>query len=329
MPLVSVVIPVYNGEKTIAETIDSVLSQSFKDFELIVINDGSTDKTLEIISQFQDPRLQVFSYSNAGLATSRNRGIQQAKGEYISFLDADDLWTFDKLEAQVQALNSDPEAAVVYSWTDLIDESSQFLSSDSRASFTGDVYPNILLASFPSNGSNVMVRRQAFAESGRFDESLKAAEDWEMWIQLGAKYPFAVVPKPQVLYRISQSSMSTKLEQHETESLKVIERAFAQAPNHLQPLKPQSLANLYKYLTFKALDGQQGVKAAQFFWKAANYDPALFRSGITGKVLLKVTILTIFPPQVSQKILGKMGKLTNTNTLLGYINLEVTDSNLI
>ncbi|NJK38064.1 MAG: glycosyltransferase [Oscillatoriales cyanobacterium RM2_1_1] len=323
MPLVSVIIPVYNGEKTIVETIFSVLNQSFQDFELIIINDGSTDQTLEIIAQFQDDRIQPFTYPNAGLATSRNRGIARAQGQYISFIDADDLWTSDKLEAQFQALESTPKAAVAYSWTDLIDQSSQFLNTDSRASFSGNVYPHILLGSFPSNGSNVMVRRQALLELGGFDESLNAAEDWEMWIRLAANYFFVAVSKPQILYRISPGSMSTKLTQHETESLKVIERAFIQAPEELHYLKPQSLANLYKYLTFKALDGKQGIKALQFFWQAVKYDPKLLQGGITGKVIFKATILTLCPPPLAESFLQSMGKLTNTNTLLGYINLEV------
>ena len=91
MPLISVIIPVYNGEITIKETIDSVLTQTFLDFELIVINDGSQDLTLKIVSSILDPRLKVFSYPNAGLAATRNRGISHASGEYISFIDADDL----------------------------------------------------------------------------------------------------------------------------------------------------------------------------------------------------------------------------------------------
>ncbi|HBL15031.1 MAG TPA: glycosyl transferase family A, partial [Cyanobacteria bacterium UBA11162] len=110
-------------EKTIKETIESILNQTFVDFELIVINDGSTDSTVDIVTSIQDSRLQVFSYPNAGLAASRNRGIDRATGKYISFIDADDLWTPDKLERQLKALEENPQAAVAYSWTDCIDES--------------------------------------------------------------------------------------------------------------------------------------------------------------------------------------------------------------
>jgi glycosyltransferase involved in cell wall biosynthesis len=117
MPLISVIIPVYNGEKTIKETIEAVLNQTFSDFELIVINDGSQDSTLDIVSSIQEARIKVFSYPNAGQAISRNRGLSHACGEFIAFLDADDLWTPDKLEAQLKALQANPQAGVAYSWT--------------------------------------------------------------------------------------------------------------------------------------------------------------------------------------------------------------------
>ncbi|MGF1491620.1 MAG: glycosyltransferase [Microcoleaceae cyanobacterium] len=323
IPRVSVVIPVYNGEKTIAETIESVLAQSLQDFELIVINDGSTDKTLEVIASFHDPRLRVLSYPNAGLSASRNRGIQQASGEYISFIDADDLWTPDKLETQAEALATRPEAAVAYSWTDLIDQSSQFLAPDSRAQWSGNVYPHILLGSFPASGSNVLVRRSAFQVVGGFDESLKSAEDWEMWIRLAARYPFVVVPKAQILYRIAPGSMSTQLDRQEAESLKVIERAFQQAPGNLQYLKSRSLGNLYKYLTSRALDNYQSQRALVFFWKAVRHDPSLAKHRITTKVLFKSLALVLLPTPLAGATFARMGQWANTKTLLGYISLEV------
>ncbi|MGL5192222.1 MAG: glycosyltransferase family 2 protein, partial [Chroococcales cyanobacterium] len=140
MPTISVIIPAYNAEKTIQETIESVLNQTFPDFELIVINDGSTDRTLEIVSGLTDSRLQVFSFPNSGPQKSRNRGISLATGDYLSFIDADDLWTPDKLERQLQSLQEHPEAAVVYSWTDFIDESGQPLPGGHHFKFTNHVH---------------------------------------------------------------------------------------------------------------------------------------------------------------------------------------------
>lgn len=112
LPRISVIIPAYNSENTIIHTINSVLNQTFTDLELIVINDGSQDSTLDIVKQIQDPRIKVFSYSNAGGNVSRNRGLKLAVGEFVSFLDADDLWTPNKLESQLKALEKNLSAKV-------------------------------------------------------------------------------------------------------------------------------------------------------------------------------------------------------------------------
>src|SRR5919202_4312270 len=203
MPLISVIIPAYNAEKTIKQTIESVLNQTFSDFEIIVINDGSQDSTLEIVSSIPDPRIKVFSYPNAGPQKSRNRGWGNASGEYVSFLDADDLWTPDKLEAQLKALQENPQAAVAYSWSDWIDESGQFLRAGGHITVNGNAYEKLLLRDFVESGSNPLIRRQALDKVGDFDQSVTPAEDWDMWLRLAARYEFVTVPSPQILYRIS------------------------------------------------------------------------------------------------------------------------------
>ncbi|MEQ8972795.1 MAG: glycosyltransferase [Coleofasciculus sp. C1-SOL-03] len=308
MPLVSVIIPVFNGEKTIRETIESVLQQTVADFELMVINDGSTDNTLSVISQIKDSRLKVFSYANAGLAASRNRGISQATGTYISFIDADDLWTADKLEAQIKALEANPQAGVAYSWTDWIDESGQFLRPGGHIIANGNVYDKLLLRDFIEGGSNVLVLAKAFAEVGGFDESLNAVEDWEMWLRLAARYEFVCVPSAQILYRISPNSMSTDVWKMEAASLQVIERALAQSPEPLDYLKRQVLAERYKYFTFKAIEGRlerrRGLTAMRFFGQAIINDPVwLLRPKIISIVLLKIALATIFPSQLAYALL--------------------------
>jgi glycosyltransferase involved in cell wall biosynthesis len=323
MPLISVVIPVFNGEKTIKETIDSVLKQTFTDFELLVINDGSQDLTVEVVEKIQDSRIQVYSYPNAGLAASRNRGIDRSTGEYIAFIDADDLWTPDKLEAQFNALKSHPEAAVAYSWTDYIDEYSQFLGKGGHITVNGNIYPHLLLTDLLENGSNPLIRKQAFIEVGNFDESLSAAEDWDMLLRLAIRYHFIAVSSPQVLYRISSNSMSFNVLQQERESLKVIERAFNQAPESLQYLKKPSLANLYKYLTYKSLEGtpqqKKGLVAARMLSSAVKNDLSLLQAKVIGKVVFKILVMVLLPPDLAQSVITKFKILSNTTTLLGYM----------
>src|ERR687886_1714098 len=223
MPLISVIIPVYNGGNTIRTTIESVLNQTFTNLELIVVNDGSQDSTLAVLNEIQDSRLKVFSFPNAGVSTSRNRGLAQAKGEFISFLDADDLWTPDKLEAQLKALQENPQAAVAYSWSDWIDESGQFLRAGGHITVNGNAYEKLLLRDFVESGSNPLIRKQALEEVGTFDESIAFAEDWDLWLRLAARSAFGAVPSPPVLYRISPNSASFNVWKMEAGSLKVIE----------------------------------------------------------------------------------------------------------
>lgn len=272
MPLISVIIPAYNAEKTIRETIKSVIGQTFVDWELIVVNDGSQDRTLEVASQINDSRIKVFSYSNAGASASRNRGFEKSAGEYIAFLDADDLWTPDKLESQLNALQSHPEAGVAYSWTDYIDEFGRFLNSGWHLSYSGDVYSKLLVRNFLESGSNMLIKRGALNEAGGFDESLMGAEERDLSFRLAVKCDFISVKKIQVLYRqhINSKSISSNTIVQEHESLRIIARGFNNAPASLQHLKKYALADMYQYLIWKTIKLQPTLErrlaVARFLW---------------------------------------------------------------
>lgn len=327
MPTISVVIPVYNGEKTIRETIESVLDQTFSDFELIVIDDGSTDSTLKIVKSIQDPRLKIFPYPNSGVSMSRNRGISQSTGEYISFIDADDLWTPDKLEAQLKALQENPQAAVAYSWTDCIDESSRFLRRGGHTTANGDVYAQLLVVNFLANGSNPLIRREALEQVGEFDKSLVIGEDWDLWLRLAARFHFAAVPAPQILYRQIADSASSNVVRYEREILKAINLAFARAPKSLRYLKKYSLANTYKYLIYKALQGtstkEEAFASVRFLRHAVINDLSLLKARVIWKVLLKAGAIALLPPRFTRALFAKFEKLSNTSTIMGYLKLEV------
>jgi glycosyltransferase involved in cell wall biosynthesis len=326
MPLVSVIVPVYNGENTIRETLESVFIQTVQDFEIIVINDGSQDATLEILSSIQDLRLKVFSYPNAGQAASRNRGFANSSGEFIAFLDADDLWTPNKLEAQLKALQDNPHVAVAYSWSDFVDENGKFLRGGSRSTLSGDVYAKLVLTDFLDNGSNPLIRRQALLEVGGFDESLSPAEDWDMWLRLAARYHFVVVPLPQILYRQSSKSESTNLLRMASACERTLARTFEQAPQSLNHLKRHSLANVYKYLIFRCFNGNvkrsRALVAAKFLGCAIWHEPSLIQKRITWKVLLQIAIVVFLQPQLAQALLPKMKRIANLDTLLLHMRLE-------
>ncbi|MEL6495211.1 MAG: glycosyltransferase [Cyanobacteria bacterium J06623_7] len=256
MVTISVIIPAYNAEKTIIATVRSVLDQTFTDFEVIIINDGSVDKTLSKLGTITDSRVKVFSYQNSGLSTARNRGIDLARGSYISFLDADDCWTPDKLASQCSALQQAPQAALAYSWVHFQYDTEKKSYSDTSNHLTGNIYPQLLLKNFLHNGSNALIKTAVVREVGYFDPQLKAVEDWDFYLKIAARYQFILVPRVQVIYRQSDTSMTANIQLMEHYLKIVITRAFAAAPKSLQYLKSQSLGWSYKYLAQQCLKQQ-------------------------------------------------------------------------
>jgi len=310
-PLVSVVLPVHNGEGTVREAVESVLGQTYSHLELIVVNDGSTDSTLDVLSKIKDPRMRICSFPNAGPSAGRNRGIALASGAYLAFIDADDLWLPDKLAAQLAALRQDSQAGVAYGWTDFVGATGKFVHSDRRVTFNGDVYRRMLIHNFIDSGSNIMVRKEALDDVGRFDESLPTVEDWDLYIRLAVRYPFVCVPKVLVRYRLSPTSLTNQILVMEESYWRVINRAFAAAPAPLQRLKPKSVALVYEYLTTKATQGwlsrRNGLTAIRFFCAAVRSRPAsllhLWRKPWLLKALAKACLSILLPARVLQKFI--------------------------
>ena len=302
MPTISVIIPAYNAESTILETITSVRQQTFSDFEIIVVNDGSTDRTIELLQNVEDNRLKIFSYENGGLSVARNRGIRDANGEYIAFLDADDLWTPNKLELQLKALEQHSEAGVAYSWTYFMNEQRTSSLPGVSIFFEGDVLANLLVNNFIASGSNPLIRRQAIKSVGDFDSACAGCADWDYWMRLSAKWHFVVVPKHQIFYRQSSGSMSsTKVKHMEDDGLQVIEKIFQTVPAELKPLKNQSLAwiNQYcaqQYLKQDVSNTNAVIQAGQKLWTAILLHPSILLEDYAPNLivwLIKKWILTL------------------------------------
>lgn len=316
-PLISVIMPVYNGEQTIAETIASLLQQTYVNWELIVVNDGSSDRTPAIVQDIfeQHPQMpgRLLSYPQTGACASRNRGAAQAQGEFLAFLDADDLWTPDKLALQLQALQNSPQAKVAYSWTDYIDTTGKFLYPGSHATHQGDVYEYLLLINFLENGSNALIAKDAFWQVGGFDESVTGVDEWDLFIRMTQQADviceFVVVPQVQIFYRLSNKSLSASLDRQASECRKVIDRAFQVSPHHLHHLKPKSIANLYRYLTFRGLSSDLAYShpwlLMQYFTKSLLNDPvaAMQRWKLIAIVLLKLLISLLLPKTLAERLI--------------------------
>lgn len=298
MPTISVIVPAYNAEKTIGETIESVLAQTYADFELIIVNDGSQDATLAVVNQFTDGRIQTFTYENAGPQQSRNRGIEQARGQYLAFLDADDLWTPDKLKLQLRALETRPSASVAYSWGDEIDQHNKITRHGQRCTFEGEVFGPLLQNNFLASGSNPLVRAEAVRAVGGFDPAIVAGQDWDMWLTLATHYAFVVVPRVQVLYRkvTNSRSWSSNLRRQEQGLMQVMGKHLGDRRD-LARAKTTYLAFCYRYLLFECFEKcppnfSNGVLAVRFFFKAVSLEPCWWtkRYHLIVTVVIKSTL---------------------------------------
>ena len=317
MTTISVIIPAYNAERTILKTIESVQQQTFKDLEIIVINDGSRDRTLELLETVRDERLKVYSYKNGGLPTARNRGMRRATGEYISFIDADDLWIKDKLEQQLLALQHNPTAGVAYSWIiymveDPANPNSFGYIPDAKPKFTGNVYPNLLLGNFLGNGSNILARREAVESVGEFDPSLKSCEDWDYYIRLADKWEFILVPQAQILYRKTAGTLTANVEIMAAEGMRVLEKTFKNISPDLKPLKNKSLANFSWYCGGLYLNQNSKVQnlaeARARFWQAIRLDPAILLKRNTYVLLVKLLLIQTFPNNFVRNLILQLRK---------------------
>lgn len=252
-PLVSVVMPAYNAARTVAAAIESVRAQAIDELELIVVDDGSTDATPTVLAGLSMPRLQVLRQPNAGPSAARNRAIDAARGRYLAFLDADDVWLPGKLQAQCQALADDARASVAYGWVDFVDDRGQFVHRDRRAALDGDVYAPLLQHNFIASGSNILVTRDALARAGGFDEALRGVEDWELNTRLASQFAFVHVPRVVTQYRKSDDSLSSDIALMEDAFLAARSKVFDAAPAQHRHLAGPCTASFYHYLAMRSV----------------------------------------------------------------------------
>lgn len=214
--LASVIIPAYNADRFIERSLESALRQTWKNLEILVVDDGSTDKTRSIAEAvaLTDQRVRIFSVPNGGVASARNIGLARARGEFVAFLDADDLWHPSKIEMQIAALNEAPEAAASYGLLRYIDELDRVIENQSASGTSGYTLAHHLYTRPVGNGSSLLVRRKIAVELGGFDSSWAArgiggSEDYDFELKIVAKYRIAFVDRYLVGYRIYPGNMSS------------------------------------------------------------------------------------------------------------------------
>ena len=230
-PEVSVILPTYNRGWILKEAIDSILAQEFKDFELIVVDDGSTDNTGEILDSYEQD-IQVLRQSNKGVSAARNRGIDAAEGRLVAFLDSDDLWLPRKLSSQVDFFNSNPAAVINQTEEIWVRNGVRVNPKTRHHKFSGMIFERSLALCLVSP-SAVMIKKNLFSEVGVFDENLPACEDYDLWLRISCRYPVHLIETPLIMKRgghADQLSKAHGLDKYRIQALKKII-----ASGHLEP----------------------------------------------------------------------------------------------
>lgn len=275
MKLISVIIPVYGVEKYIAQTIESVLAQTYSNWELILVDDGSPDNSVEICQQFTDKRIKIIHQANRGLAGARNTGIRHAKGEYLAFLDGDDLWLPEKLAKHLEHLEKNPSLGISYSRSALINETGETIGSYLMPKFEPLQAADLLEDNHIGNGSAAVIRRQVLAEiefidnlHGKpetfyFDEHLRQAEDWECWLRIAlqTQWQFAGIPESLTYYRVNTQGLTANLYKQLDSLKKIIIKIENYAPKFIQQYKNRTLAYQMKILARSAIRFRDGDAA--------------------------------------------------------------------
>lgn len=217
-PLVSVVIPAYNAERFVAATLESVIAQTYRHLEVLVVDDGSLDATAEIVERFQqrDSRVTYIRQANAGVAAARNAAIASACGDFIAPIDADDIWFPENIATQL-ALMVDPSVGMTYAWSAFIDEGGHLLAGGISNLWQGSDYLPLAYRNFPGNASCVLIRRSCLDRVGGYDSSYRdlnaqGCEDWDLYLRLAECHEVRVVPRLLVGYRQVAGSMSSNPE---------------------------------------------------------------------------------------------------------------------
>ncbi|MBX2857611.1 MAG: glycosyltransferase family 2 protein [Cellvibrionaceae bacterium] len=242
--LVSVVIPLYNAEKYIAAALDSVFTQSYTPLEVVVVDDGSKDKSVEIVNSLQSDTIKLVQQENLGPAAARNRGVQEARGRWIAFLDADDIWQANKIETQLAVMGPNK-----WAYCD-----SEFMGgpndgrcdSELNQKYQGMVLEQLTCSNFIGT-SGVIVERSVFLEIGGFDGGLRSIQDWDLWLRIASEYPVSYADAALVRYRVHSESTSRSARKTLPNHKRVIEKTFAAggAAARYPHLRVQTLANSY------------------------------------------------------------------------------------
>lgn len=293
-PPISVIMPVYNVEQYVAAAIESVLAQTFKNFELIIVDDGGTDMSVEICASYDDPRIRIISQANRGLAGARNTGILAARGEYVALLDSDDSWDPEKLALHKIHLDNNPQIGISYSGSRFMDADGTILRQAQRPKLENITAKDILTRNPVGNGSAPVIRKTALDcvaflhrdEPKRvcfFDESFRQSEDIELWIRMAltSGLRFEGIDGLLTNYRIVSGGLSANIAAQYDSWNRVMTKTQANAPEFLAQFGDEARAYQLRYLARRAVQMGDGAFALSLLKEAfAISSQPLFREPI-------------------------------------------------
>lgn len=293
-PLISVIVPAYNASRFIRQTLNSVLSQTYQNLEIIVVDDGSQDKTLQIVKSIaaMDERVLLLQQPNQGVASARNLAIEKSRGEFIAPIDADDLWHPQKIEKQVAyMLRSGPSFGLVYSWWLNIDEEGLPIYTSPRWRMEGSVYMTLIALPFIGNASVSLIRRTCIERVGAYNaewrkQGAQGCEDWDFSLRIAEHYQLGVVPEYLVGYRSVKGSMALNFITMKRSHELMIQNVKQKHPKIPERIYCWSRSNFYVYLAGVSYKNRQYKAALSWVFKAFCSDKVTPFSPWTLKVIL-------------------------------------------
>lgn len=315
-PLVSVVIPLFNSEAYIGQTVASVLAQTYQSFELIIVDDGSTDSGPAICRNLSDPRIRILTQANAGVSEARNRGVRAARGAYIAFLDADDLWALEKLARHVAHLQANPQVGFSFSHARLVDEDGTPIGAEQRPPVRNITPAAFLLRDPVGSGSNLVLRRAAIdaarsgdaAHNGLFDTDprLQSSEDSECWLRLclTSGYAFEGIPEVLLDYRLHAGGHSHVFERKLSSWQVLIEKVAAYAPALAAEYRNASLAYQLTALARRAVNQGNAAAARHLCVRALRTYPGVLveEPAKTAVTLLAAAVISVVPKRAAMAL---------------------------
>lgn len=319
MTQASIVVPAYNTLKSLPETINALRAQTFEDFEIIVVDDGSTDGTSDWVKAHPDPRVRLFRQDNRGLAGARNGGIIAATGAFIGFCDGDDLWEPEKLEKHIAHLTKNPDVGVSYSASLLVNETNQSLGILQAPRTTDVTAAHILMRNPVGNGSSPVIRAEtlhdiAYRPAGEtrnwyFDETLRQSEDIECWIRIAltTQWSFAGLADPLTRYRIIASGLSANLDKQFATWKAMAGKVQETDPEFAQKWLAAAEAYQLRYLARRAISLGDEATALRLQRQAyaKSLHPILFEPGKTISTFIATVVMAFGGRQLIARALSK------------------------